>query len=103
MKLEQFIKTARLPQSATINHPDWDFLYVRRSKTYVNDEFIEVFVLANMTAINPGQGAFKRLLKELPKKVVVECVQNLRFRKHLEKNGWIKIGDGSSYFKENND
>jgi|GEM_PF-3194453 len=33
--------------------------------------------------------------------IVVECVQNPRFRKHLASNGWISVGDGFSFFKEN--
>ena len=99
--LKQFIETARLPQSSTVFHDEWERLYVRRSKQYVNGEFIEVFVLANIVAKEPGNGAFGRLLKELPKRIVVECVQNPRFRKHLASNGWISVGDGFSFFKEN--
>lgn len=107
--LDEFVtaKEGKFPFAAYVTYPGFSDLYVRRSKFRIAGDWCYNFVtLANMTAENPGNGALSRLLKhlfeDLEKNVAVECIQNERLVKKLEREGWVRYGElPPSFYKLN--
>lgn len=96
MNLVEFINSSFRNQHIT--HPNFYTLYVRKSRRYIRGIWYEnVFDIANITAIRPGRGSFRRLLEELFKlwdgPIYVENVMSPRFTKYLLKHNFT-LADG---------
>jgi hypothetical protein len=89
----------RFPNNSYIDHDEFDDLYIRKGNIIVNlkGELYEcqnVITIANIHATKPGTGAFTRFTKSLIDRgyaIYVECVQNGKFAKGLEKHGYVRI------------
>ena len=96
MDLMEFISSPAKNQH--IEHPDFSQLYVRKSHRYIRGTWRRnVFDIASITAIEPGTGAFGRLLIRLfdiwEGPIYVESVQTKRFTKYLLTHDFI-LADG---------
>jgi hypothetical protein len=81
-----------------IEHPDFSQLYVRKSLRYVRGVcYKNVFDIASVAAIEPGTGAFGRLVARLLDiwggPICVESVQTKRFVRYLLAHGFV-LADG---------
>jgi len=79
-------------RSAHLNHPDFEVLYVRKSKRCLGGGLEETFDIARVQALAPGSGAFPRLLQEIwihrpDVTIYVESVLTARF------SGWLIRND----------
>jgi hypothetical protein len=66
--LDEFIASVKakpFPRSRWVEHEGFDGLYVRVGPRYICGELVPTIDLANMNAILPGKGAFKKLVKHL--------------------------------------
>lgn len=98
--LDEFLEKKRISNSY-IKHPDFSDLYVRKNPIYIQIDgkfcYCEnVLTIARIIAKKKGQGAFSRLLADLKQRglaVHVECVQNLRFAKHLARIGFQRVNE----------
>ena len=100
MGLAEFIQSPVKNQH--VYHPEFALLYVRKSNRYIRGEWYRgVFDIAAVEAIEPGQGAFGRLLTELfglwVGPIYVECVQTPRFAKYLLRHNFV-IADGADCY-----
>lgn len=90
MTLKEFFTTNQ--RNAWLNHPNFHSLYVRRSYRAVNSEVVPCFDIASIEALNPGEGAFQRLLEEIEQfwegPIYVESIFNKDFEEHLLKIGF---------------
>jgi hypothetical protein len=99
MNLDEFIAVASkksYASNAYVDEPGFSALYVRLTKRYINDNFINTIDLANIAAENPGDGAFTRLVKRLKKQhpaltIYVESVLNPRFERKLLSMGFAEV------------
>jgi len=101
-----------LPSNSYINHPDFASLYVRKGKVGISIDGDNAFywcdkcvTIANITARNPGQGAFTALAEELMHKgwaIYVENVNSPQFRMGLLKKGWTQVNCSSGFMFLNN-
>jgi len=95
MGIDELIKSYRgTGVREWIDHEGFDALYVRVCKRYINNEHIEVIDLANLSAKDPGNGAFKALVKYLRDKypefiIHVESVLTKRFSDGLLRMGFV--------------
>lgn len=98
--LDEFLTWAH-PQNSYVDHPGFDDLYVRSNKVYVRFDgggwFCEpVLQIANVTATEPGNGEFTRLVDHiigLGRAIYVENVHNPRFRRKLTEMGFIIVNE----------
>jgi hypothetical protein len=107
--LDEFIQnTSFFPLNLYVKYEGFDNLYVRKNGVYVliSNQFYlcePVVRIANVTATNPGNGAFTKLVNhivnDLNRAVYVENAHNPRFRKKLDKLGFISVNknDGPNY------
>lgn len=87
MTLTEFLRKRKLsaPRNAFIDFPGFETLYVRRGPRVLGNHRRELVLdLAQVEALEPGKGAFTRLLKHIARRyphywVFVECVLNERF------------------------
>lgn len=99
--LEEFVRGDRvLPRSLYVRHEEFVDLYVRRNSVYVRilDEgwmCEPVVQIANIAAMEPGKGAFTRLVdhivNDLNRAVYVDNAHNPRFREKLERMGFTAV------------
>lgn len=88
-----------------VDFDGFDSLYVRNGWYSVNYEIIqETIQLANLTASNPGNGAFKNLVAYLQENfsgipIIVECVHTEKFATGLLKMGFkqFNINQGNHF------
>ena len=96
--LEEFLSQS-YPWSCYVEYPGFQDLYVRKTDVYLQlfpDPKIctRVVTVANVSATNPGQGSWQKLVDDLCDKgwaVYVENVHNERFAAHLEKQGYVRV------------
>mgnify|MGYP001290617166 CR=1 FL=1 len=82
--------------SEYVRHPDFSGLYVRvylASETRSESSKHMTIVIANIAARKPGSGSWRRLIRSLRARyrltpILVECVRNDDFAKHLMAHGW---------------
>jgi hypothetical protein len=98
--LDEFL-TWKHPTNSYVDYPGFCDLYVRSNKVYVRFDgggwFCEpVLQIANVTATEPGNGAFTRLVDHiigLGRAIYVENVHNPRFRRKLTEMGFMVVND----------
>lgn len=100
MNLAEFIQSPVKNQH--IYHPEFALLYVRKSNRFIRGVWhTGVFDIAAVEALEPGQGAFGRLMQEIsciwPGPIYVECVQQNRFAKYLLRHNFV-IADGADCY-----
>jgi hypothetical protein len=110
MKFQEFIdsRIARpqtWPRNQYVEHKNWESLYVRVTKRPIGGVLYDpVIDLANITAKNPGNGAFRMLVGEIrrewPKATIfVESVLDERFRGGLLRMGFKRIeGEDANFY-----
>ncbi len=78
-------------------------LYVRHGKYLVYGEFEKTIQLANITATNPGNGAFKNLVDYLQKNfdesIIVESVLSEQFATGLLRMGFTEFSTSNFVLK----
>ena len=106
--LEEFLAATgkkAWPTNAYVRAPGFKELYVRRTRRFLNGVWVDsVLDLARGEATKPGRGAFTKLVTDLLERGIplyVECVQNERLAKTLERWGFTRLDHpGSpSFFK----
>lgn len=104
MTFDQFLAAPHL-YAYNISHPDFRYLYIRKTKRFVKFDgkyyWCEpTITLANIIAKSPGNGAFTRLLADLVSRgfaIYVENAHNPRFGVHLIKKGFRLLETGPSF------
>ena len=106
MHLSEFvnlpIKMATVSNRMWVEFKGFDDLYVRHGGFCVNSEWMKNTIqIANVTATNPGNGAFKKLVAYLQKNfselvIIVECVNSKQFATGLLKMGFTEFKNGST-------
>ena len=99
--LDTFIEgsKARLGKNGRVTFPGFHDIYVRHTKRALAGEMrCPVLDLGQLEAIDPGKGAFTRLLKHIREKwpefwIYAECVQTQRFATKLLTLGFTPSGD----------
>jgi hypothetical protein len=96
ISLEEFISgKSRWPNNAYVKAEGFKELYVRRTRRLLNGVWVDgVLDIARIIASRPGSGKFTALAEELLGRGIplyVECVQNERFVKKLEKLGFTRV------------
>lgn len=113
MTLEEFLQKGRsdFRQNAWVTEPGFKALYVRLGPRWIRRVFYpRVLDLANMEPVQPGRGAFTRLVVRLGVQhphlpLYVENVLTERFCGKLEELGFHLVDNGSimplprSYFR----
>lgn len=109
MKLDEFIAPRledlrMFPRNAYVKHPGWKHLYVRVSQRFVNNQELRTVIdLANLEALKPGNGAFRKLIDHLKKTypgctIYVEQVMEERFMAGLLRMGFTQKGSEPSFY-----
>lgn len=90
--LEEFIANkGGFPTNSFVTEPDFEELYVRRSRRWFGNKMLEALDIARVTAWVPGKGAWTRLSERLLAQGInlyVESVMNPRFEQTLLKQGF---------------
>lgn len=99
--LEEFVRGDRVfPRNLYVRHDEFVDLYVRRNSILVrmsdgNWMCEPVVQIVNIVAMEPGNGAFTRLVdhivNDLNRAVYVENAHNPRFRDKLERLGFVFV------------
>lgn len=96
--LEDFISStegSRWPKNAYVKCPGFRELYVRRTRRILGGVWVDsVLDIARIEATHPGKGMFTLLAAYLLERGIplyVECVQNPRFVKKLERMGFTYV------------
>lgn len=104
MEFYEFLRRKKNPMSKVVEHPDFDYLYMRRRFHYDRVSREDVVTIANITAIHPGNGAFTRLVKQIMLEGYSVCVENVLnplFEKKLIRDGFKRLkGPDNCYFLE---
>ena len=108
--LEEFLISSKMrawPSNAYVRAPGFKELYVRRTRRLLDGEWVEsVLDIARAKATRPGKGVLTALITNLLERGIplyMECVQNKRFVKRLEKMGFTlatnTLDGAPSFFK----
>jgi hypothetical protein len=114
MTVDDFLNPNQLIRNQWVDHPDFAGLYVRKGRFiyfYEGDlrdkkhDVEDCIQISNITAMNPGSGAFTRLIAELrryyPKHVIyVENALEDRFQYKLETMGFLRTNHPYCYVLE---
>lgn len=100
MNVDEFIesnKGSRLTHNSYIEEPGFSTLYVRIGPRWLDGKIQRnVFDIARVDVVDRGKGTFTALVNRLHQQgliVYVESVFHPRFLAHLEKMGFISLGD----------
>lgn len=91
-------------QRSYVDEPGFDSLYVRVTKHYLDGKWLATIDIANVTATEPGKGAFTRLLQRLRSRyphmtLFVESVQNERLMHKLLRMGFEgRVGEPGNFY-----
>lgn len=105
--LDEFL-IQKFPLNSYIRHPDFIELYVRKGPVGVSVDRVfyrchNTITIARVVAVNPGNGAFTKLIDDLTQKdlaIYIESVCNIRFAIKLEKLGFKSVKSvGLNYLK----
>jgi hypothetical protein len=92
------------PRNAYVDHPGWKSLYIRVTKRYIDKKtLIMVIDLANIEAIEPGKGTFRKLVAHIQETypsmtIFVESVLEPRFGYGLWRMGFEKVDSHNSFY-----
>jgi hypothetical protein len=94
MNLEQFLDSPL--RNLYLEEPEFEQLYVRKSRHYYQEHWYECFDIAKIEARHPGSGAFKHFLTRVhhlrPNSAIfVESVLSVRFSRGLRRMGFLPV------------
>lgn len=101
--LDEFLHSKM--KNSYVDHEEFESIYVRSNDIYVEIDGEQywcdrVIQIANITAKQPGNGAFTRLVEQLVEyglAIYIENVHFLRFRNKLISMGFTRVNRGSGY------